>query len=206
LNAFFYNWVLIIIKILGKFKLTEEERKFVSDYTNRIIPIITFSTIILGIYFHLVFNKTINFAKYCNISAEDLTEFSSRIKFVLLHLTLGIIWILISIHLVALKRLGTPALDPMYGYERITEAAKNNLTNSLEHFTISAISQLILVTDLEPETILNIIPALNVLLLIGRIAFWLGYPRYRGFGFTFFHFPIMATIGYNLYQLSKLYY
>ncbi|CAG2113539.1 unnamed protein product, partial [Medioppia subpectinata] len=71
--------------------------------------------------------------------------------------------------------------------EHLTQSANNNLRNSCEQFLLSFVSQLILITHLEPTDVLNVIPAMNLLFVAGRVAFWVGYPVHRGVGFTLSH-------------------
>lgn len=169
-------------------------------------PLLSIGILFVSIFTYLVINNTIDFGKYNKTSAKDLSDFPSKVKYVLQHLTLGITWILLSMYFVIFKRAISPAMDPMSGYEKVTEAAKNNLTNSCEQFLMTAVSQLILITHLDAITILQVIPALNLLFIFGRITFWLGYPKYRAFGFMVTNLPIVFTIIYNLYSFVKLYF
>ena len=164
------------------------------QYKNRNKPIICLAFVVLSIVVYLMVNNKI-----------DLIDFNSRLRYVLLHLTPGIAWILLSSWFVIQKRLTSPAIDPMDGYEKVTEVSKNNLTNSCEQFLMSSVSQLILVIHLESNIILNIIPILNLMFIAGRVAFWVGYPRYRSFGFMLTNYPIIATIAYNLYKFFRVY-
>jgi hypothetical protein len=192
--------------IADKSEFNKEEQQFIRDHMKRLQPYMISGFIFVSLMAYIVFNNTIDFAKFSKTSVKDLADFPSRIKYVLKHLSLGITWILMSVYFVIHRRVGTPAVDPMHGYERITEAAKNNLTNSIEQFLLSAFSQLILITDLDAIYILRVIPALNFLFIFGRITFWLGYPKFRCFGFILTNIPIVFTIAYNMYQFMELYF
>ncbi len=120
-------------------------------------------------------------------------------------MTLGTTWLLISVYFVIRIRVFSIAMNPMFGYEHLTQAAKNNLTNSVEQFLLSAISQLILITNISESDILKTIPIINILFLIGRITFWLGYPRYRFFGITLSSIPINLMVCYNLFKFVQMY-
>jgi hypothetical protein len=191
--------------LTDKSKYNKEERQMMRDYMSVARPLLSIGILFVSIFTYLVINNTIDFGKYNKTSAKDLSDFPSKVKYVLQHLTLGITWILLSMYFVIFKRAISPAMDPMSGYEKVTEAAKNNLTNSCEQFLMTAVSQLILITHLDAITILQVIPALNLLFIFGRITFWLGYPKYRAFGFMVTNLPIVFTIFYNLYSFVKLY-
>ena len=123
----------------------------------------------------------------------------------LVHLTPGITWIMLSTWIVIRQRMAGPAIDPMNGYESTTEMSKNNLTNSVEQFLMSAVSQLILIIHLDSNSVLNIIPTMNLLFILGRIAFWLGYPKYRSIGFMLTNYPTIVAVVYNLYKFVRIY-
>ncbi len=188
-----------------KSKYSKEERQMMRNYMSGARPLMPIGILFVSIFTYLVMNNIIDFGKYNKTSAKDLSDFPSKVKYVLQHLTLGITWILLSMYFVIFKRVSSPAMDPMSGYEKVTEAAKNNLTNSCEQFLMTAVSQLILITHLDAITIVEVIPALNLLFIIGRITFWLGYPKYRAFGFMVTNLPIGFIIVYNLYRFVKLY-
>ena len=168
-------------------------------------PVMMCGIVLLSIVAYLLLNNKIDFSQCNGKTAQDLVGFNSRLKYVLLHLTPGITWIMLSSWFVIQKRLSGPAIDPMNGYEKATEMSKNNLTNSIEQFLMSSVSQLILIIHLDPISVLNLIPTLNLLFILGRITFWLGYPRYRSFGFMLTNYPTTAVIFYNLYQFVRLY-
>ena len=172
----------------------------------RAFPLFCAGLAFVAVFAHLVINEKINFQKLIKTTPKKLPDIQSRMGFVVVHLTPGIAWIVISMCFVAFKRLGSPAIDPLYGYEKVVQSAKNNLTNSVEQFLMLSVSQLILAVHLSAKTLINVIPALNICFIIGRITFWLGYPRYRSFGFVVTQTPIMASILYNIYKYIKIFY
>jgi hypothetical protein len=97
-------------------------------------------------------------------------------------------------------------MGPLDRYEKITEAAKIIFTNSLKQFVISIVSQLILVAQLEPNYILNVISTLNLLFIFGRFVFSLGYSKHRSFSFALTSLPTTATMVYNIYNFTKIYF
>jgi hypothetical protein len=145
-----------------------------------------------------------DFSKYQSASDVNLTHIGPRIKYVLQHSTLGVTWLLFCMFYVISRRVGTLAANPLAGHE-ITEAAKNIFNNSVEQFIMSIMSQLILVTHIEPNCILNVIPVINILFIIGRIMYWFGYPNYRGGGFALTVIPTIAVICFNTYKFVMIY-
>jgi hypothetical protein len=185
---------------------SKEERTQMQAQVNRSLPMFAAAVVVLASVTYGLLNNKIDFSQYQSTTAKNLTDIGPRIKYVLQHSTLGVTWLLFCMFYVISRRIGSPAMDPVAGYEKRTEAAKNIFTNSLEQFVMSVMSQLILVTHLEPDCILNIIPILNLLFIFGRVMFWLGYPKYRAFGFAVTIFPTIATIGFNTYKFTKIYF
>ena len=137
---------------------------------------------------------------------QNLTEIGPRMQYVLQHSTPGVVWLLFcTLHVIS-KRVNTPATIPTSGHEYLTESAKNIFLNSLEQFVMSFTSQLILITYLTPKQVVNIIPVLNLVFIVGRITFWLGYPFNRGFGMTLNMVPLFATISFINYRYFGLFF
>lgn len=182
--------------------MSEEDKKFVSEYNKTlhilaIIGSVTFTAVVFFIYYGII-----------DLTPKDvvLVTFEQRISFTLKYLSLQLLWIVIMMYAVILKRVDTPALDPMNGWEDHVQMAKNILTNSIEQSVVFSFSLLILAIELDPVMLGRMVPGLTMLFMVGRIVFWLGYPRYRGFGFSLCNFPIILTVTLNLYSLYKLYF
>lgn len=103
------------------------------------------------------------------------------------------------------KRANSPAMLPTSGHEHRTELAKNIFLNSLEQFVILFASQLVLVTYLTGKQTLNVIPTLNLLFFVGRVLFFLGYPKYRTLGMALSMWPTLTVVGYLGYRYVKLF-
>lgn len=121
------------------------------------------------------------------------------------HSTPGVVWLLFCTFYVISKRVGTPAEVPTSGHEHLTQSAKNIFLNSLEQFIMFFVSQLILVSYLTSKQVLNLIPTLNLLFIVGRITFWLGYPMNRSFGMTLNFAPLFVTMSYIGYRYITLF-
>ena len=192
----------MFFKISSKALETErdEQRQYVTQYKHRMYPLLISGFIFVAIFAYLVVTERIDFPKLTKTNPKRLSDMQSRMAFVVLHLTPGLGWLCFSMCLVAIKRIQSPAINPLNGYEVVVEAAKNNLTNTLEQFVMLAMCQFILTLQVSARTLINVIPAINILFLIGRITFWLGYPCYRAFGFVVTQTPIFCTVLYLLYK------
>lgn len=184
---------------------SEREMSILSVYMRRARPVANLTYLFLAIFTYLVVYDKIDFSQWNKTSAKDLSDYSSRLRYVIIHLTPGISWVIFSSYLVITKRMTTPAINPLLDFEDVVTAEKNNLTNSIEQFLMSAVSQLILVIHLKSSVVLKAIPALNLLFIIGRIAFWLGYPNYRTFGICVSSLPVVAIAAINLYEFALFY-
>lgn len=181
--------------------LSKDERQFIRHYNKRMAILATLSVLVLAISLFTAYSGKFNL-KPKSVRLETVEE---RLIFTLRFITIQLVWIIASIFWVILKRIGTPALDPMNGYEHLVQSAKNILTNTIEHGIVFIISQLILATDLSPQLCGQMIPALNILYLFGRIAYLIGYPSFRTFGFVIFNFLIIICVSCNVYCLTKMY-
>lgn len=126
-------------------------------------------------------------------TSDRLNYFSSKLEFMLMFQALHAFFLQCCVANVLIKRATRGALDPRNETESIILVERRLLGNSIEQYLIFLINQLVLVTFLSPSSTLRIIPLLNVLHILGRIAFALGYPEYRAFGFTLSYFPSFAT-------------
>lgn len=131
---------------------------------------------------------------------DKLKGFSLKAEYTLRYQTLLMFWLLFNIFATIFGRNKTQALNPLYQDTEIKmQFFKNVLTNSYEQIFISVISQLILASYADGGVILKYIPLVNILQLIGRIAFFAGYPLKRGFGFACTVFPNVILVFYNIY-------
>lgn len=134
-----------------------------------------------------------------SVNPEKLNGFGLKAEFVFRNLILGVIWLLFNILLVITKRKGR-AIDPLAGHEDLTLAYRNILTNSLEQFVISIVTQLSLISYLSGPQVVKIIPLLNFFYFFGRIFFTLGYPKFRTFGFVMTAIPSGLAALYSFYK------
>jgi len=92
--------------------------------------------------------------------------------------------------------------NPLQGNEHLMLVHQRILQNTLEQFAMHSFSLLSLATFLGPATV-KFIPLACGLFTIGRITFWIGYPRNRTFGFILTMFPTSLVITANMYFAYK---
>ncbi|KAI2802439.1 hypothetical protein BLOT_009890 [Blomia tropicalis] len=195
---------------MARTTLTSSEHEFVRQYTRSMVTMSTIATAILATILLSAytgqFDRILSFNNNNNESMIHLETSFKRMEYTLKHITIQLLWIILSMYWVIGHRLGTPALDPSNQREDLVWMPKNILTNTIEHGLVFIISQLIMVIDLDSVQCCRMIPTLNYIYLIGRIAYLIGYPSKRSFGFTICNFTIILTVMFNMYQLIILYY
>jgi len=158
----------------------------------KILRLIPFAVVFMLSFQYLVLNGHINLAP--KIKPSDLKDFQSKVQFTFQYSILGVVWMFFSLWYVISKRFPSPAVNPLSGHEGLTEAAKNILTNSLEQFFLSLVTQLSLISFIDEVTTQRAIPLLNLFYIIGRITFFLGYPENRSFGFWVTMWPTQISL------------
>ncbi|RWS01268.1 hypothetical protein B4U79_15261, partial [Dinothrombium tinctorium] len=137
---------------------------------------------LLSFLFKLLISESI--ASHPNSNLLRLTDFYSKLAFTFKYQTLAILSLFICIVNVITKRALNPsARNPLSGNEKYTEAAKNILQNTVEQYLLHLILQLILITYIDGSTVVKMIPLMSWSFFIGRLAFMIGYPLHREFGF-----------------------
>lgn len=161
------------------------------------------ATVFLGAVFYLVINDQLRLYP-SSIKPESIKGFNSRFEFALRYQTLLLGWLVFNIHSVIYVRITRKALNPLVdSTEKHAQMQKNILTNSFEQIVLSVLLQLAFVSFADPSYTLKLIPAINIVQLIGRIAFFAGYPMYRTFGIACSLYPNSALLIYNVYKLGS---
>ena len=142
-------------------------------------------------------------ALHGKVSPSGLQDFGRRMEFVVRFQTLNVVWLLLTIVFTVSRRLATGALNPLDGNEHALSAQKQVLQNSFEQFVLHVANQLILASNMAPDLLIRVIPLTNVLFIIGRLLFWLGYPKYRTAGFLINASTTSIVTGYNLLSFLK---
>lgn len=135
---------------------------------------------------------------------SDVKEISGRIQFTLKFLILPVTFLFHFIFHLGFKRFRTVAWNPLDGHEDICLADSKILLNTLEQTVLTISVQLVLIMYLDPHFIVKVIPFMNIAFIIGRLLFWIGYPRYRHFGFCFSMIPAFMAIKFIWFELVGL--
>lgn len=136
-----------------------------------------------------------------SMNTEMVKGYAGRIEYTFRYQTLLAIWLMFNILATIQVRLSNMAINPLdEKSEQRVHMVKNILTNSFEQIVLSVLAQLIFVSFAAPECILKVIPLVNVIQFVGRIAFFAGYPFKRSFGFTCTMLPTMALVVYDAYK------
>jgi len=132
-----------------------------------------------------------------------LNNFSEKLEFTARYWVLSHLWIYTTLHIVWMKRMLTNAINPLSGNEDRVRKYVNINTNSIEQMLYSIVGQVTIITCIDGEKTINIIPMLNALYIIGRILFQAGYPNSRGFGMALTFFPVSLAMFYSTFALIK---
>lgn len=164
--------------------------------------------IVLSVLFVLALTLVFLDEQYVNLkvgatSAYQIFSYWHKLEFVLCYQTLGIAWILFNMFYVISKRINSPTINPTEADTSDLLVAKNIMQNSIEQFVMSAFAQIISISFIDKAVLLKVIPLINILFVIGRITFWLGYPKYRTFGFMCSALPNTLLINYNLIKFIQ---
>lgn len=135
---------------------------------------------------------------------EMLKGFALKAEFSIRYQSLLMFWLLFNICITMFARNKTQALNPLNQETELrVQIFKNILTNSYESILLSSISQLIFTSYADSATVLKYIPLVNILMFIGRVAFFAGYPLKRGFGVICTLIPNTALCCYNMLKLIQ---
>lgn len=156
----------------------------------------------MSIIFVLAYNNILKLYP-SDMYAAELGTYMDRVQYAIRYQTLLILWLIINVHLVMYVRLTKKAVNPLTAStEHHCQAVKAVLTNSCEQILISLFAQLMVISYASPMTVLTMIPAINVVQFIGRVAFYFGYPIYRSFGMMLTLLPNTIMIFYGLFKFG----
>ena len=94
---------------------------------------------------------------------------------------------------------GRHKAHPLAGKDHLFQIQKNVLMNTIEQYSLFCIPLLALGASVQTAEQLRFIPTLCILFFVARVLFRLGYPDYRGLGFSLNFFITMFTYGANIY-------
>ena len=116
---------------------------------------------------------------------QSLSTFSGKLEFTSKYWVLPAAWLLFNLHIVMNNRLGAKATNPLVaGNDHKIQRAKNILSNTIEQTLLAILLQTASLHYLSPVQVMNLAPLFNAFFLVGRIAFWIGYPKRRSLGFS----------------------
>jgi len=149
----------------------------------------------LATFFYLVVCDQIRLS--AGATVKDVSDFPSRMKFVLRYQAINTAWLMFSVWYVCSRQ--------KTGKAELVAEARLHLSGVKEQLMLSFLSQLVLITWLDSASVLFAIPSLNVLFILGRVLYWLGYPTYKHIGSQITLWPTMGAIAYNLFQFGRVY-
>lgn len=133
---------------------------------------------------------------------NSLNSFSGKLEFMSKFLMFPMLWMVFNVFLVGSARGSTKSIDPMVpGHEKVV-MMNRILQNSVEQLSCFLLMQVSLLPHLSGEEVRQLIPAINILFLVGRIFFWLGYPNYRSFGFMTTFITLLLGVGTTVYRFT----
>ena len=108
--------------------------------------------------------------------------------------------------MVRVKRLEFGAEDPLSGRDHFLQLEKNVLTNTMEQFAVFCICAFALVTFVDSQEQMKLIPLYTAAFVIGRVLFRIGYgfqsfTVYRGFGMNINFGSNYCILAYIVYLM-----
>ena len=189
----------------GEVKQVKLLHKIIGPPKIRKLQLISASSFILALFLIFITSLTV-YHDFVNVSfnhsPSDVSDFNGKFQFTLKFMLLPSTWLIHAIMTMVLKRFRTIAWNPMDSEgNEISKADQNMLTNTVEQTLLSLLSQVILIVFLNPQQVLKVIPSMNILFLVGRILFCIGYPKFRSFGFCFSMIPSVLGIKFVWFEI-----
>jgi len=136
-------------------------------------------------------------------TASDLYDFPSKLQFTLQFWSLPLIWLVFSIAYVIYRRVTTKTINPLAANQETVHEANCLLRNGVEQIALLTLTQLALLPHLDAEMTLKLIPTLNIQWLVGRIAFFIGYPNNRLYGWILSFYGTLPVSIYAVYLFIR---
>ena len=151
------------------------------------LAVATTISIFYGGYYHCLF--------------IPLPDEASRAEYTLRWAFPPLLVLLSAILSVGIKRVATPAVNPLANNEHFVNLEKCFLANTLEQLVVWVLATGILVTYLSREE-MRLVPLYSVAFVIGRVLFRIGYgidPMKRGWGMWTNLLSTFYVIGFTVY-------
>jgi len=162
--------------------------------------LVTAALVFMYVTTNQVLNGKLNLSPNGLSRFNNLTTFSDKLQFTLVHLAWPVFLLQVQVLLTIFKRLSTMAIDPSAENDKHVFRANSVLRNYVEQFILSAFAQLTVLSHLTAKQTLQFIPLMNLFFVIGRVTFYLGYPKSRSFGFLCCMVPSMTAMVVSAYE------
>lgn len=153
----------------------------------------------------MAYNNELNILSSAGIkvNAGQLQTFSDKLEFTVKYWTPGLVWLYFYIHVVIVRRFMTGALIPNTTIEYLVANQRSILTQSIEQFLFAVVTQMAALPYLTGGQIVNIIPLANLLFFVGRLFFWIGYPKFRTLGVVTTMAPFSVMLWFLTVQFVR---
>ena len=141
-----------------------------------------------------------------HITPSKLMSYSEKLEFTSKYFVLIGIWIAINVLLVAIQRSWTNRLNPTEdGSTPEVDKWNQILRNSIEQSVLVIVTQMALLSYLDGNLVLKLVPLVNIGWFVGRLLFAIGYPMHRGFGWILNYYLTLTLLTYAIYNFGRFY-
>lgn len=172
---------------------------FVADVIYRSV-LLSAAVVFMYVTTNQVLNGKLNLSPNGLSRFNNLTTFTDKLQFTFVHLSWPVLLLQVQVLLTIFRRLSTMAIDPSSDNDKYVFRANSVLRNYVEQFILSAFAQLSVISHLTAKQTLQYIPLMNLFFVVGRVTFYLGYPRSRSFGFLCCMVPSMTALVVSAYE------
>lgn len=131
---------------------------------------------------------------------KSVNHFESKLRLFVMYVSIHAFVQMLMLIWVMTERVRTGAINPLSGQENLVNRRVRIQVNTFEQSIISLLAQLALLPHLSLPQLNDVLPLMNMLFLLGRTLFSLGYPNHRSSGFVIGFLPNTAAILYSLYH------
>ncbi len=136
---------------------------------------------------------------YCpSIPGPSSDSAASRATYTLRCAFPPLLVLIAAVMMAALKRVSTPAVNPLANKEHFVLVQRNFLGNTLEQIVVWLLSTGVLVTYLSLEE-MRLVPLYATTFVVGRILFRIGYPTKRTWGIMINFLSQFFVVGLTIY-------
>lgn len=153
----------------------------------------------------MAYNDELNILSLAGVKVDSsqMKTFSDKFEFTVKYWTPGLVWLYFYIHIVIFRRFATGALIPNTQIEYLVANQRSILTQSIEQFLFAVVTQMAILPYLTSSQVINVIPVANLLFFVGRLFFWLGYPKFRTLGVVTTMAPFSVMLWFLTVQFTR---